>query len=317
MQNISANSDMADLLGVEKQRQLAQQLNTYTPYDGRFGLRMPGIYAIRASRITTDLIHTTYQPSLCIVAQGAKRLLLEQAIYEYDEARMLLVSVNLPVASQVTRASQGEPFLALRLDLDPVRIAELLLKVFPRGIPQTQETRAIYVGGSIPHVIDAVIRLLDAMADPRDAELIAPLIIDEILIRLLCSPFGSRVAMIGLAESSVHKIGVAVNWVRAHYAQPIHIDTLAELTHMSVSSFHHHFKSVTSMSPLQYQKVLRLQEARRLMMSASLDASTAAHQVGYLSVSQFSREYRRFFGTAPLRDISRLRDEDVATVDIA
>jgi AraC-like DNA-binding protein len=296
---------------------LAQLLRAHTPYDGRFALRMPGVYAIRASRITTELIHTTYHPSLCIVAQGAKCLLLGQEIYEYDESRILIVSVDLPVASQVTRASHAEPFLALRMDLDPARIAELVLKVYPQGAPQAQEKRAVYVGRSIASITSAVVRLIEAMADSGDAELIAPLVIDEILIRLLRSSVGGRVAMIGLAESNVHKIARAVDWVRSNFDQPIHVEELADLVHMSVSSLHQHFKAVTSMSPVQYQKVLRLQEARRLMMSAMMDAGAAARQVGYLSPSQFSREYSRFFGSAPMRDISRLREEDVPAEDVA
>lgn len=296
---------------------LAQLLRSHTPYDGRFELRLPGIYAIRASRTTADLVHTTYHPSLCIVAQGAKRLLLGQEVYEYDSSRMLIVSVNLPVASQVMAASHAEPFLAFRLNLDPGRIAELSLKVYPHGAPQSQSKRAVYVGRSHASIVDAVIRLIEAMADPGDADLIAPLIIDEILIRLLRSPIGGRVAQIGMAESSVHRIAKAVDWVRANYDQPINVEELANLVHMSVSSFHQHFKSVTSMSPVQYQKTLRLQEARRLMLSAMMDAGAASRRVGYLSTSQFSREYSRFFGNAPTRDIARLREEGAPAEDVA
>jgi AraC-like DNA-binding protein len=296
---------------------LAHLLRAHTPYDGRFELRVPGVHAIRASRTTTELVHTTYHPALCIVAQGAKRLLLGQEVYEYDASRMLVVSVDLPVASQVTRASYAEPFVAFRLDLDPARIAELVVKVYPHGVSPAQEQRAVYVGRSSASIVNAATRLVEVMEDPADAELIAPLVIDEILIRLLRSPVGGRVAQIGLAESSMHRIATAVDWVRANFAQPMNVDELAELVHMSVSSFHQHFKSVTSMSPVQYQKVLRLQEARRLMMSTMIDAGTASRQVGYLSASQFSREYSRFFGSAPTRDIVRLRDEGIPAEDIA
>ena len=152
------------------------------------------------------------------------------------------------------------------------------------------------------------------MAEPGDAELLGPLVIDEILIRLLRSPIGVRVAQIGLAESSVNGIAKAVSWLRANFSQPMKVEELAELAHMSVSSFHQHFKSVTSMSPLQFQKVLRLQEARRLMLSTMTDASTASWHVGYQSASQFSREYSRFFGSAPTKDIARLRE--LPTLDL-
>jgi AraC-like DNA-binding protein len=294
---------------------LALLLRAYTPYDGRFALPIPGLHAIRASRMNTEVIHTTYNPSLCIVAQGAKRMLLGQEAYAYDSSRMLVVSVELPVASQVTCASQAEPFLSFRLDLDPTRIAELVLKVFPHGVPQVQHKRAVYVAPSSASIVNAVVRLVDLMAQPQDAELIAPLVIDEILIRLLRSPIGGRVAQIGLAESSVHTIAKAVDWVRANFSQPMHVEALAELVDMSVSSFHQHFKAVTSMSPLQFQKVLRLHEARRLMVSTMMDAGTASRQVGYLSASQFSREYSRFFGSAPGRDIARLREQSFTRQD--
>jgi transcriptional regulator GlxA family with amidase domain len=153
---------------------------------------------------------------------------------------------------------------------------------------------------------------MECLAKPRDAELVAPLVIDEILIRLLRSPIGVRIAQMGFAESSVHRVAKAISWLRENFSQPMKVEELAELVHMSVSSFHEHFKSVTSMSPLHYQKVLRLQEARRLMLSTVMDAGTASQRVGYLSASQFSREYSRFFGSAPTRDIARLRQESGA-----
>jgi transcriptional regulator GlxA family with amidase domain len=151
--------------------------------------------------------------------------------------------------------------------------------------------------------------LLECLGQPGDIELIAPLVLDEILIRLLRSPIGIRVAQMGFAESSVHRVAKAISWLRENFSQPMKVEDLAELANMSVSSFHEHFKSVTSMSPLHYQKVLRLQEARRLMLSTMVDASAASQRVGYLSASQFSREYSRFFGTAPTRDIARLRQD--------
>src|SRR5258705_11875402 len=148
---------------------------------------------------------------------------------------------------------------------------------------------------------------MECLAQPRDAELLAPLVMDEILIRLLRSPIGVRVARLGFAESSVDRVAKAISWLRANFSQPMNVEDLAGLVHMSVSSFHEHFKSVTSMSPLHYQKVLRLQEARRLMLSTMMDAGAASQRVGYLSASQFTREYSRFFGSAPTKDIARLR----------
>ena len=287
-------------------------IGAYAPHDGRFALRIPGVYAIRASRTYTELVHTSWQPGLCIVAQGAKRVLLGQHVYEYDEARMLVAAVEVPVAAQVTRVSLAEPYLCLRLDFDPQRITELVWKVYPHGLPRVQEIRAVYVGQTNAQIVNAATRLVELMAQPEDAELLAPLVIDEILIRLLRSPGGARVAQIGLAESRVHKVAKALSWLRANFSEPMQVEALAKLVHMSASAFHQHFKAVTSMSPLQFQKVLRLQEARRLMLAMMMDVSAASLRVGYLSVSQFSREYSRFFGSSPTKDIARLREHLVS-----
>lgn len=288
---------------------LAHRIAAYAPHDGTFDLRIPGLHASRYSRINTDCVHGLQVPALCIIAQGSKRTIVGQEAFEYDASRMLVFSVALPVASQIARASYAEPYLACRLDLDPHKIADLVLKVFPQGLPPVQERRAVYVAPLDASIVNAATRLMECLAQPRDAELLAPLVIDEILIRLLRSPIGMRVAQMGFAESSVHRVAKAISWLRENYSQPMQVEELAELVHMSVSSFHEHFKSVTSMSPLHYQKVLRLQEARRLMLSAMMDAGTASQRVGYLSASQFSREYSRFFGSAPTRDIAKLRNE--------
>ncbi|HSB80918.1 MAG TPA: AraC family transcriptional regulator [Candidatus Methylomirabilis sp.] len=287
---------------------LASLIRAYAPHDGRFELRIPGAYAIRVSRVNPDLVHALQRPALCIVAQGAKTVLLGEEVYEYDASRMLVYSVDLPVAAQVTRASASEPYLSFKLDLDPHKIAELVLKVYPHGLPRAQESRAVYVGQADMRIVNAATRLLELMAQQGDAELLAPLAVEEILIRLLRSPIGVRVAQIGLTESSVHGVAKAVSWLRANFSQAMKVEELAKLAHMSVSSFHQHFKAVTSMSPLQFQKVLRLQEARRLMLSMMVDAGTASWRVGYQSASQFSREYGRFFGRAPTKDIASLRE---------
>ncbi|HUC29633.1 MAG TPA: AraC family transcriptional regulator [Candidatus Acidoferrum sp.] len=288
---------------------LARLIAAYAPHDGSFELRVPGVQAIRLSRVNKECVHNVRLPSLCIAAQGAKTMIVGQDLYEYNSTRMIVFSVALPVAGQVTQASPSEPYLALKLDLDPHKIAELVLKVFPHGLPPAQDRIAVYVTPVDESVVNAATRLVECLAQPGDAELLAPLVTDEILIRLLRSPIGVRVAQMGFAESSVQRIAKAISWLRENYSQPMKVEELADLVHMSVSSFHEHFKSVTSMSPLHYQKVLRLQEARRLMLSTMTDAGTASQRVGYLSASQFSREYSRFFGSAPTKDIARLRQE--------
>ena len=253
-------------------------------------------------------------PSLCIIAQGAKTVIVGQEVYQYDASRMLVFSVALPVAAEITQAGHSEPYLALRLDLDPNKIAGLVLKVYPHGLPPVQERRAVYVTPGDMSIVNAATRLVECLALPGDAELLAPLVVDEILIRLLRSPIGVRAAQMGFAESSVHRVAKAISWLRDNFSQPMKVEELAGLVHMSVSSFHEHFKSVTSMSPLHYQKVLRLQEARRLMLSNMTDASTASRLVGYLSASQFSRDYGRLFGSAPTKDVARLRQETQLSV---
>jgi AraC-like DNA-binding protein len=288
---------------------LARCIAAHAPHDGSFELRIPGLCASRFSRTNTECAHALRLPSLCIVAQGAKTVIVGQEVYEYDPSRMLVFSVALPIAAQITQASHSAPYLALRLDLYPHKIAELVLKVYPHGLPPVQERSAVYVTPVDVSIVNAATRLVECLAQPGDAELLAPLMVDEILIRLLRGPIGVRVAQMGFAESSVHRLAKAISWLRANFSQPMKVEDLAGLVHMSVSSFHEHFKSVTSMSPLHYQKVLRLQEARRLMLSTMMDAGTASQRVGYLSASQFSREYSRFFGNAPSKDIASLRQE--------
>lgn len=288
---------------------LARRIAAYAPHDGTFELRIPGVHASRFSRTNKECVHALRLPCLSILAQGAKTVIVGQDVYQYDPSRILVYSVALPVAAQVTQASPSHPYLALRLDLDPLKIGELVLKVYPNGLPPVQERKAVYMAPLEASMVNAANRLMECLAQPGDVELLAPLVFDEILIRLLRSPIGLRVAQMGFAESSVQRLGKAISWLRANFSQPIKVEELAGLVHMSVSSFHEHFRSVTSMSPLNYQKVLRLQEARRLMLSTMADASTACQRVGYLSASQFSREYSRFFGNAPSRDIARLRQD--------
>jgi AraC-like DNA-binding protein len=296
-------------LGEPELAKLARLIAAYAPHDGSFELRVPGLHANRFSRTNKECVHALRLPSLCIAAQGAKTVIVGHEVYEYDPARMIVFSVALPVAAQVTQASHSAPYLSLKLDLNPNKIAELVLKVYPHGLPSVQERKAVYLTPVDSSILSAAIRLMECLAQPGEAELLAPLVMDEILIRLLRSPIGVCVAQMGFAESSVQRVAKTISWLRENFSQPMKVEDLAGLVHMSVSSFHEHFKSVTSMSPLHYQKVLRLQEARRLMLSTIVDAGTASQRVGYLSASQFSREYSRFFGSAPTRDIARLRQE--------
>jgi AraC-like DNA-binding protein len=291
---------------------LAKLIGAHAPYDGSFELRVPGVHVIRSSRTNAESFHGIARSAACIVAQGAKTVMVGEDVYEYEASQVAVYSVDVPVVAQITRASHAEPYLTLKIDLDAQRLAELTARVFPHGLPQPRDHRALYVGEAGANILDAATRLLELMAQPADAELLAPLAIDEILIRLLRGPMGSRIAQIGHAESTVNRVARAVSRLQSHFDQPVNVEELARLVNMSVSSFHRQFKSVTSMSPLQYQKALRLQEARRLMLIEMTDAASASRRVGYVSASQFSREYGRFFGTAPTRDIHRLREQGLA-----
>ncbi len=289
---------------------LARLICDHAPHDGTFSQFIPGLYVGRYSRIDT-VVKTFYLPSLLLVVQGAKAVTVGQEVYQFGRSHMLMLPVALPVALQTKLASPSEPFLCVKLDIDPQRIAELVLKVYPQGLPPVSQRSSGYITNAGLNIVNAVRRLVECLPNPDDAELLAPLIVDEILIRLLRSPIGVHVAEMGFADSGVQRVAKAIAWLRDNFSQQMKVVDLAELVHMSVSSFHEHFKSVTSMSPLQYQKALRLQEARRLMLSRPMnaDATTACRLVGYVSDSQFSRDYSRFFGNPPRKDMARLRQQ--------
>jgi AraC-like DNA-binding protein len=250
-------------------------------------------------------VHTIYTPAVGIAAQGKKVMTVGKEVYEYGGARIFIAPVALPVAMKTLQASPAEPFLGVGLELNPQRIADLAPKVFPQGLPEVRNRSAGYVVNADLAMMNAAVRLVDCLSHPDDDKLLAPLVLDEIFIRLLRSPIGVYVAETVFAESGVQRVAKATDWLRNNFSQRLKIAELAEMVHMSESSFRGHFKSVTAMSPLQYQKALRLQEARRLMLSDHMDVTTACRLVGYVSDSQFSRDYSRFFGSPPGRDIAR------------
>jgi AraC-like DNA-binding protein len=253
-------------------------------------------------------VQTVYEPAVAIVAQGCKRVMLADEIYHYDPAHFLLVSVGLPVAGQVINASPESPYLSLRIDLDPGQLSELILAAGPpeaHGRPQ----RGLAVSQAEPPLLDAVVRLLHLLDSPRDIGVLAPLVLREISYRLLVGEQGPRLRQIAAGNGQARRVATAIRWLKDNFARPFSIEALAREVHLSPSGLHHQFKAVTAMSPLQYQKRLRLQEARRLMLSEALDAASAGFRVGYESPSQFSREYRRLFGQPPQRDLALLRTE--------
>ena len=244
--------------------------------------------------MSTERTYATIRPAVCIAAQGAKVVMLGREVIHYDPAHVLVFAVDLPISSQVIQVSRKNPYLGVVLELDSARVAELAARVYPRGVPKTPDNLGLYIGRATDGIVDAVTRLIDLMGDSDDAAMLGPLILDEIVMRLLRTAIGPRLAQIGHPKSGLQRIADAVCWIRNHFAQPVTVQEMAASAHMSASSFYERFKDVTSMSPLQYQKVLRLHEARRLMLFQKIDAAGACHRVGYLSASQFSRDTRGF-----------------------
>lgn len=248
-----------------------------------------------------------YEPSLCMVAQGAKRVMLGDDTYVYDAHHYLITSVHLPTVVQVTDASRSKPYLGLRLKFDLKEISQLMADSNLPPPRTQQSSRGMATGKVTLALITAVQRLVDLLGEEQDIPILAPIIQKEIIYRLLVGDQGARLRQIAAAGSQSQQIARAIEWLKGNFAERLSIDDLAEKARMSTSTFHHHFRSMTALSPLQFQKQLRLQEARRLMLAERQDAATAAFHVGYESPSQFSREYNRLFGAPPLRDITNLR----------
>ena len=286
--------------------ELASTMHRYAPTYGVFQTGIAPLHFIR-SDTPTDVIHTVHKPGLCIIVQGRKQVQLWEESYVYDPLNYLVVSVTLPLAGQVTEASPEKPYFCIRLDIDPAEIAQLIADVSPIGVPSQQPHRGLYLDKIDSALLDAVLRLVRLLDVPSDIPALAPLALREIFYRLLKGQQGQRLHEIAITDSHTHRVTRAIEWLNNNYSQPLHIDELASYVNLSNSALHHRFKAVTAMSPLQYQKQLRLQHARRLMISEGLDVSTAGFKVGYESPSQFSREYSRMFGAPPSRDIAKLR----------
>ena len=264
-----------------------------------------GVRAV-SSEAPSELAHHVMEPVMAVVAQGAKRALLGDKVYEYGAGKFLVVSVDLPVAGHVCQASPELPYLAAAMTLKPAAIAALLLDMEPAQQPAV-EPAGLAVSAAPDELLDTIVRLLRLADRPGDAAVIGPMLEREMLWRLLNSEQGAMVRQIGLADSRLSQISRAIRWIRAHHAQAVRIEELAEMAAMSASSFHRHFRAVTSMSPLQYQKTIRLQAARARLLAESTDVAAVGYSVGYDSPSQFSREYSRLFGAPPGRDVARLR----------
>ncbi|MGO1072605.1 AraC family transcriptional regulator N-terminal domain-containing protein [Lysobacter sp. CA199] len=288
-------------------QRLAQAIDRNSGVDGLHPTALPRVQLIRASR-EVDAIHELHRPAVCIVAQGRKRVMLGDRIYEYDRNRYLVVSVDVPILGQIVEASVQQPYLCLRIDLDPALLSSLWLESGLAAPNGGAPGPSLMLSDASAELLDAAIRLLALLDTPDDIPMLAPMVERELLYRLMKGEQASRLHEIAHGDSRLRHVNRAIDWIKRHYREPFDMAELAAHASMSSSALHAHFKSVTRMSPLQYQKQLRLQQARGLMLGQSMDAASAGHAVGYDSPSQFSREYSRLFGAPPLRDVARLRE---------
>ncbi|HEX6902183.1 MAG TPA: AraC family transcriptional regulator [Thermoanaerobaculia bacterium] len=289
------------------QEELAERIARAVSEDGRVE-PLKGLYFHRSSTMT-DALHGCSDPAFCVIAQGSKQVWLGDSVYRYDPAHYLLATVELPIVSRIVEASPERPYLSLRLDLDPALVSSVIVEAGHLPAPNRGDMRAIDVSPLDADLLDATVRLVRLLDSPAEARVLRPLITREIVFRLLMGDQGNRLRHLALLGGGhTDRIAEAVERLRKELNQPLRIESLARELGMSVSGFHHHFKAVTAMSPLQFQKQIRLQEARRLMFGENLDAASAGYRVGYEDASQFSREYKRLFGQPPMRDVERLRE---------
>ena len=285
--------------------ELVERMSQAIREDGRIET-LKGLYFNRSSRLKS--VHGVSDPAFCVIAQGSKEIFLGDERYQYDPAHYLLFTAELPYVSQIIEATPERPYLSLRLNLDSTLVSSVMVEaghVSPRS--QTK-ARAINVSTLDASLLDATVRLVRLVDTPVEAPFLAPLITREIVYRLLMGKQGDRLRYLTVQNGQAHRIAGAIQRFHKEFDQPLRIEDMAQELGMSVSSFHQHFKAVTALSPLQFQKRLRLQEARRLMLSEQLDAASTAFRVGYDDASHFNREYKRLFGSPPMRDVERLRE---------
>lgn len=285
---------------------LTDLIARHAPHDGTFDGRLPGVKLIRASMPTLPM-PVIYEPTVCFVAQGRKRAMLGTTTYIYDPARYLVASVGLPVMGSVIEASAAAPYLSLQLDLDLAELGELAIRHPPTAAEAAAAPMGLTLNQTTPALLDAVVRLTSLLDTPRDIDALAPLTIREILYRLLTGPEGGVIRHMAQADSRLNHVARAIVWIRTHFREACRIEDAAQIAGMSRSTFHQHFRAITSLSPLEFRTQLRMQEARRLMVSGALDAASAGFQVGYDSPSQFSRDYARLFGIPPAKHAKLLR----------
>ena len=291
----------------EPLREIADLIARFAGAEGEVATAIDGLYLSRRDAPTPALV-TTQWPCFALVAQGAKSLTLGDEQFHYGPGDCLVVALDLPVVSHVTQATPRRPLLGLGLAIRGERMQALVREGHAaRRAPTGPPSRGVAVDAASPGLLDATLRLLRLLDRPEHIPALAPLVEQEILYWLLIGPTGPQLMQIARADSPANRIARAIAWLRAHFAEPLRIEALATHVGMSASSLHHHFSAIAAMSPMQYQKRLRLHEARRLMLVDGLDVGSAGYRVGYQSASQFSREYSRLHGRPPLRDVEALR----------
>ncbi|ELB2880931.1 AraC family transcriptional regulator [Vibrio parahaemolyticus] len=288
-------------------QKLAKLIDRWTGNANQYDTPISGL---RFSRWTTPTPPTSYthNPSICLIAQGRKRVLLGEESFIYDANHFLISSVDLPIIANIIEASEEQPYLGLIMELDLTEISQLIVDSELAFTQAKEAQKGIAVGELSDSLLDAFVRLAELLDEGQNIKILAPIIKREIFYRLLMSEQGTRLHQIVTAGSHSHQIAKAIDWLKNNFVKPLSVGDLASYTGMSKSSFYTHFRSMTSMTPLQFQKKLRLSEARRLMLTENLDAMAATFKVGYESPSQFSREYSRLFGAPPSKDIKSLRE---------
>jgi AraC-like DNA-binding protein len=282
--------------------ELARKIAAHSEVEGDMATPIPGLTLFRRSTLTS-CYSATYEPSLIVYAQGQKHVTIGGTTNICDESTLQLTSIDMPVISQVTRASKEEPLLALILKFEMPMVREILSQEEFLAPEVCAGTRGMAIGKTSPELLSSCMRLLDLLDTPRDIPFLSSLMLREIIYRVLRSPLGKHLRAIATLGDQSNRTAKAVAWLKANYAKPLRVDELASVAQMGVSTFHHHFRSLTAMSPVQYQKRMRLHVARLRMLIEGMDAATAAFEVGYESASQFNREYRRLFGQPPMRDV--------------
>ena len=287
-------------------RELIERMARAIPQDGLFQ-PLPGFHLGRRSS-STGSAHGVLKPSLCVIAQGSKEVFLGGSRYVYDPLHYLLATVELPCVSHILEASEERPYLTCQLELSPALVSSVMVETDNLSLLDGADVRAIDVSPLEVNLLDAVVRLVRLLDAPAEAPILMPLITREIVYRLLMGDQGGRLRHLAIPANFTPDIARAIKRLHQDFDRPLRIEQLAHELGMSVSGFHRHFKAVTAMSPLQVQKRLRLQEARRLMLSENLDAASAARRVGYNNAAHFNREYKSVFGVPPMRDVQRLRE---------